>query len=133
MTESATVRATETVETYALALTESRVDEVVALFAEDAELRDPFDGPIIQGRDAIAEFFAAGVAMIDSLRVVGPVRVTADGKSAAAPMFAEVNIDGTPLEMDTVDVMFFDDAGLIVAMHAFYGPDNVRPRGVWAR
>jgi hypothetical protein len=48
-------------------------------------------------------------------------------------MFAEVNIDGTPLEMDTVDVMFFDDAGLIVAMHAFYGPENVRPRGQWAR
>jgi hypothetical protein len=44
-------------------------------------------------------------------------------------MFAEVDIDGSKLEMDTIDVFFFDEEGLISAMHAFYGPTNVRPRG----
>jgi hypothetical protein len=37
-------------------------------------------------------------------------------------------MDGAMLEMDTIDVFFFDEDGLFSAMHAFYGPTNVRPR-----
>ena len=44
-------------------------------------------------------------------------------------MLAEVDMQGTKLEMDTIDVFFFDDDGLVSAMHAFYGPTNVRPKG----
>jgi steroid delta-isomerase len=117
------------IERYALAATESRVDDIAALFADDAELRDPFDGEVQRGRDAIRAFFAAGVSMIDRLAVNGPVRVTADAASAAAPMIAEVVVEGAKLEMDTIDVFFFDDDGLFSVMHAFYGPANVRPRG----
>jgi hypothetical protein len=98
------------------------------LFAEDAELRDPFDGQTITGRDAIRSFFEQGVGMIDLLTVAGPIRVTADAASAAAPMRAEVTIEGSKLEMDTIDVFFFDEQGHFSAMHAFYGPTNVRPR-----
>lgn len=117
------------IEKYALAATEGRVDDVAALFAEDAELRDPYDGETQHGREAIRTFFAAGVDMIDRLAVNGPVRVTGDAASAAAPMIAEVDIQGTKLEMDTIDVFFFDEDGLFSAMHAFYGPTNARPRG----
>jgi len=117
------------VERYALACTESRADDVAELFAQDAELRDPFDGDVIKGREAIREFFRGGVGMIDLLEVAGPVRVTGDGSTAAAPMFAQVTIDGAQLDMDTIDVFFFDDDGLFGAMHAFYGPSNVRPKG----
>jgi hypothetical protein len=117
------------VERYALAATESRADDVAACFAANAELRDPFDGPVIIGRDAIRDFFAVGVHMIDRLAVNGPIRVNADAASAAAPMIAEVTMDGASLEMDTIDVFFFDEDGLFSAMHAFYGPTNVRPRG----
>jgi len=117
------------VERYALAATEHRVDDIAACFAENAELRDPFDGPIVTGRAAIREFFHAGAHMIDRLAVHGPIRITGDAASAAAPMIAEVNMEGTKLEMDTIDVFFFDEAGLFSAMHAFYGPSNVRPKG----
>jgi steroid Delta-isomerase len=116
------------IEAYARAATDGRVDDIAALFAEDAELRDPFDGPVVRGREAITEFFRAGASMIDLLAVAGPVRVTADARSAAAPMVAAVTIDGVALEMDTVDVFFFDADGRFSAMHAFYGPTNVRPR-----
>ena len=68
-----------------------------------------------------------GVHMIDRLAVNGPIRVNADAASAAAPMIAEVTVDGASLEMDTIDVFFFDDDGLFSAMHAFYGPTNARP------
>jgi steroid delta-isomerase len=121
-------RAVDMVERYANACTESRADSVAELFADDAELRDPFDGQTIRGREAIRAFFEQGVAMIDLLTVAGPVRVTADAASAAAPMRAEVTIEGSELEMDTIDVFFFDDEGQFSAMHAFYGPTNVRPR-----
>ncbi len=128
MAEWTTEQAVAAVAEYALAATESRFDDVAALFADDAELRDPFDGPTVSGREAIREFFRAGVEMIDLLAVAGPVRVTGDAASAAAPMKAEVTIEGTKLEMDTIDVFFFDENGRFSAMHAFYGPTNVRPK-----
>ena len=43
-------------------------------------------------------------------------------------MIAHVDMQGAKLQMDTIDVFFFDDGGLFSAMHAFYGPTNVRPR-----
>jgi len=113
---------------YASAATETRVDDIADLFAEDAELRDPYDGTPVTGRAAIREFFEAGAPMIDHLAVNGPVRVTGDAATAAAPMIAHVDMGGTKLEMDTVDVFFFDEGGRIAAMHAFYGPTNVRPK-----
>ena len=124
-----TEHAVEMVERSALAATESRADDVAECFAANAELRDPFDGPVIIGREAIREFFRAGVHMIDRLAVNGPIRVNADAASAAAPMIAEVTVAGASLEMDTIDVFFFDEEGLFSAMHAFYGPTNARPRG----
>ncbi len=128
MSQRSASDAVATVESYALALTESRIDDLVALFTEDAELRDPFDGPILRGRAALSEFFGQGAALVDRLSVSGPVRVTGDLMSAAAPMLAEVTMQGASIDMDSVDVFFFDDAGLISAMHAFYGPTNVRPK-----
>ena len=44
MAEWTSEQALAAVEAYALAATEGRYDDVAALFAEDAELRDPFDG-----------------------------------------------------------------------------------------
>jgi len=128
MAEWTSEQALAAVEAYALAATEGRYDDVADLFAEDAELRDPYDGPTVSGREAIREFFRAGVEMIDLLAVVEPVRVAGDAKSAAAPMKAEVTVDGASLVMDSIDVFFFDDDGRFSAMHAFYGPTNVRPR-----
>jgi steroid delta-isomerase len=129
MVEKTPQYAVDMIERYAAAATASDVEGIVACFAENAELRDPYDGPVITGRQAIREFFAVGAAMIDRLSVNGPVRITGDAASAAAPMLAEVDMQGTKLEMDTVDVFFFDDDGLFSAMHAFYGPTNVRPKG----
>jgi steroid delta-isomerase len=128
MGERSAEHAVDVVERYHRACTESRADDVADLFAENAELRDPLDGQTITGREAIRAFFKQGVDMIDLLTPVGPVRVTADAASAAVPFRAEVTIEGSSLEMDTIDVFFFDEDGLVSAMHAFYGPSNVRPR-----
>lgn len=127
MTNS-TEQAIAAVEAYATACTETRVDDIAALFAEDAELRDPYDGDPVVGRDAIRAFFEVGAPMIELLAPNGPIRVSGDARSAAAPMLVHVDMGGTKLEMDTVDVFFFDADGRISAMHGFYGPSNVRPK-----
>ena len=127
MSQRSAEHAVEAIERYARACTERRADDVAALFAENAELRDPFDGQTVTGRENIRDFFKQGVDLIDLLAVAGPIRVTGDAASAAAPMRAEVTLEGNALEMDTIDVFFFDDDGLFSAMHAFYGPTNVRP------
>jgi ketosteroid isomerase-like protein len=129
MTPRTPEHVTAMIERYAKAATDSDVDGVVSCFAEHAELRDPYDGPAITGRDAIREFFAVGVTMIESLAVNGPIRITGDAASAAAPMLAHIDMQGTKLVMDTIDVFFFDEDGRFAAMHGFYGPTNVRPQG----
>jgi hypothetical protein len=116
-----------TIERYAAALTASRTDEVAALFSPHGEVRDPVDSSPVRGREAIRSFFDGVVGMIDRLTTSGPVRVSADGRWAAAPMRADATVDGNRLRVDTVDVFHFDDQGYIVAMHAHYGPVNARP------
>ena len=128
MAEWTSEQALAAVEAYALRRRRAATTTSPRVFAEDAELRDPFDGQTVSGREAIREFFRGGVEMIDLLAVAEPVRVTGDARSTAAPMKAEVTIDGASLVMDTIDVFFFDDDGLFSAMHAFYGPTNVRPK-----
>ena len=44
MAEKTPEHAIEMIERYATAATDSDVEGIVACFAEDAELRDPFDG-----------------------------------------------------------------------------------------
>ena len=114
---------------YTRAVSDGRVNDVAALFAENAELRDPFDGQAQHGREAIRAFFEGTGELVDSLAVDGEVRITRDARTAAAPMHADVVLEGTSLEMDAIDVFFFDDNGLFSAMHAFYGPTNFRPKG----
>lgn len=128
MVERSAEHVTAMVERYAWACTEGTGDDVAALFAENAQLRDPYDGPTITGRPAILEFFSKGVALIDLMALAGPISITGDAASAAVPIRAEVTLDGVALEIRSVDVFYFDDDGLFGAMHAFYGPTNVGPR-----
>jgi steroid delta-isomerase len=108
--------------------TQSRNDAAatIALFAPDAVVRDPIDGPELEGRDKIHEFFAGGAGILQSLALTGPVRIAGDGLHAAAPMQARVDFGSGPQLLDTLDVMTFDGAGLVVSMDAYYGPSNFR-------
>jgi steroid Delta-isomerase len=111
-------------EQYTDALTRNDPDAAVALFAPDAVVRDPVDGPVLEGRAKIREFFAAGEGVLQRLELTGPVRVAGDGLHAAAPMRARIDFGEGPKLLDTLDVMTFDDDGRVVSMDAFYGPTN---------
>jgi len=113
-------------EAYTAALSTGDADAAVALFAPDAVVRDPRDGTPLEGADQIRAFFAGAADVLESIVVTGAVRITADGTHAAAAMEAVVSFGDERKIIDTLDVMTFDDQGLITSMDAYNGPTNIR-------
>ena len=115
-------------ETYARALVDGDVDAIVRLFADNATLNDPVDGPAVVGATAIREFFDSRRGVVTAMELAGPVCVAADGSTAAAPYRVVVSRDPAPTRLlDSIDVFEFDAAGRISAMRGYWGPSNSRP------
>jgi len=110
---------------YAAAMAANDFDGAAALFAPDAVVRDPIDAVPLEGREQIRGFFAAGAGVLCGFELTGPVRIAGDGTRAAAPLRARLDVGDTAKTLDSIDVMAFDDAGLIASMDAYYGPGNL--------
>ena len=96
-------------------------EAVALLYAEDATVEDPIGSPLHRGRNAIREFYRASAGMVH-LELEGRVRIA--GREAAAAMAARpTGADGMVIE--TLDVMTFNDAGLITSMRAFWSPETI--------
>ena len=107
---------------YVAAVNAKDVDAIVALFAEDATIEDPYGGlrHNIQGHAAIREFYQFVVAKTRmELRVV-----TGSGGNAAA-MALRSHVLGDIL--DVISVAQFNDAGKIVQYTTYWGPGDRRP------
>ena len=97
---------------------------IAELYAKDATLEDPIGAPQRRGRDAIRDFYAASAGAA-RLELTGPVRVC--GREAAAQMQATLRgSDGRSVFIDIIDLMTFDEDGLITSMRAFWSPDAIR-------
>jgi steroid Delta-isomerase len=105
-------------------LSKGDVEGIVALYREDATIEDPIGTPEKAGRAAIRAFYAASAGKV-AMRLTGPVRVA--GREAAAPLAVLVGPPGQQQVIDIIDVMEFDDDGLVVSMRAFWSPDAIRP------
>ena len=123
--DAATIRST--VEAYCAAFTKGDRVAYTGLFAEGGWIEDPVGTPKREGRESIGAFFDESRTLADTieLRQTGPVRVAAG--EAAFPMQARPEIGGTTYVVDIIDVMTFDDAGLITTMRAFWDPAEMRP------
>ncbi|MSO86338.1 MAG: steroid delta-isomerase [Acidimicrobiia bacterium] len=99
----------------------------VGLYAPDAWIEDPVGSPLHHGSEAIGMFFDQSSSMADSieLRLTGPVRVA--GGEAAFPMQARPTMGGVTFVVDIIDVMTFNDAGLITTMRAYWDAAEMRP------
>jgi len=111
-------------EEYAAAWSRGDVDGVAALFAPDAVVHDPVDGPAVEGLDNIRAFFAEFGAPVRAIRVAGPVHISADCRHAAARMDAEAELGEGSTLVEALDVFTFDDEGRITTMNAYWGPTN---------
>jgi len=118
MADNDTIRAK--IDEYMAAFSANDRDGWVGSFAPDATLEDPVGTDVRTGHDSIGEFFDTSQASADSIRMAltGPVRI-ADGQ-AAFPFEISVTLGGAEMAMPVIDVMTFDDDGLITTMRAFW-------------
>lgn len=96
------------------------VDAVLALFADDAVIEDPFGSEPKTG-ETLAEFYRGAAGGGVKLTLQGPIRGS-HGDSAAMAFTVEVQ----GMTIDAIDVMTFNADGKIIKMDAYWGPDDVR-------
>jgi steroid Delta-isomerase len=113
-------------EQYAAAWSRLDIDAVLALFASDAVVHDPVDGPALEGHDAIRDYFSRGRDFVRAVRLIGPVRVSRDCRHAAACIEVEEELADGIKVLEAIDVWSFDDDGHISTMNAYFGPTNLR-------
>jgi steroid delta-isomerase len=108
---------------YVDGVTRGDCDGIMALYADDATVEDPVGSEPRRGRDAIAALYR---------NTAGKVRLELDGRVRVAANYAAAPMLGRPTGMpgmvvEIVDVMTFNDDGLITSMRAFWSPDTIRP------
>ncbi len=105
-----------TIETYVDAVGRHDLEATVAVFAPDAVQEDPIGTPPNVGRDAIREFFVKSYAAAFTTTLTGPLLITGD--HAAVHFTIDVETGGDPFIVRVIDVMRFDDDGLITEVRA---------------
>lgn len=101
--------------------------EIGALYDESAILEDPVGGPVRHGRADITAFYSA----LDSVTTTAEL-ITAriSGNSAAFIMRVVTTLPDQVVTIEPIDVMTFNDDGLITSMRAYWGPaDAITTQG----
>jgi steroid delta-isomerase len=107
---------------YVDAMSSDDVEKVLVLFADDAVVEDPVGSDAHCGKDALRIFYQASIDSVDQMVLEGSVR--AREKWGAAAMIASPK--GIDMQVETLDVMEFNDEGLIARMTAYWGDTNLR-------
>lgn len=110
------------VDAYVDAFARADPEAVVALFAEDATVEDPIGTPIKNGSAEILEFYKFSMQTGAKLALDGPVRTA--GPYAAFAFQVRLNMGGEKV-IHVIDTFKFNDAGKVVEMRAFWGPENM--------
>lgn len=119
MVDAAHIR--EVFERYCALVTRGDYDGVAQLYAVDASVEDPIGSEPHRGRDAIREFYRRSAGRV-RLELDGNVRVV--GREAAAAMVAWP-VANAAIRIETLDVMSFDEDGLITSMRAYWSADTI--------
>jgi steroid delta-isomerase len=95
------------------------LDQLAALFADDASVEDPVGAPPKVGKDEIRAFYADAMKNGAKLSLSAPIR---GSHGNAAAMAFDVKVGA--LTIRVIDVMTFDEAGKITSMKAHFGPSD---------
>ncbi len=110
------------VERYVELVASGTADEVAALFAADATVEDPIGTEPYVGHEAIRGFFATFAGLDRSTRLV---TLRAGGGQAAFHFVVETRAGDKTFRVEPIDVMTFDDAGLITTMRAYWSDTDM--------
>lgn len=111
----------EKLHAYLEAYNRGDLDAVLALYHEQATLEDPYGTPARQGKAQIEAFYRQAMASSAQLTLSAPIR---GSHGNAAAMAFEAVLDGQ-LRVQVIDVMTFDEQGLITSMRAYFGPSDI--------
>ena len=114
---------------YAEAWTAGDVATAASLFSPSAVVRDPIDGPVLDGIDDIRAFFDSVTPVVESLEVVEPLFISADCHHVAARYDIVACVDGRRFVTHAVDIFHLGADGLFVAMEAIHAPGDVLDEG----
>ncbi len=108
---------------YCALMTSGESEAIVAMYTEDATVEDPVGSTPRSGKEEIRELYKNAAGRL-RLELEGNVRVV--GNIGAAAMLAyPAGMEG--MVVDTIDIMTFNDEGLITSMRAYWSPDTIHP------
>ena len=105
---------------YVRAFEEADIAIIRNIYAADATVEDPVGTELHRGLDAVCKFYEAALGSGAKLALTGTPRCS--GNAVAFPF--QVRMPG--MVVDIIDVFEFNDAGKIVSMRAYWGPDNIQ-------
>lgn len=113
----------EAMQAYLDALNARDVAAITALFAPDGTIEDPVGTGVHPAGEGLARLVGA-LPEGSTFTLDSPIRTShADG--AAMAFTVRLPLDDGHTTISSIDVMQFDDDGLITQMRAYYGPSNV--------
>ncbi|MFF2084230.1 nuclear transport factor 2 family protein [Nocardia sp. NPDC058176] len=112
----------ETVRRYVEAVGNGTAADIVALYREDATVEDPVGSEPHVGHAAIRKFYDV-IEPLERSSELFTVRVAGD--SAAFSFRIVTRFGDNSFTLDPIDVMTFDENGLITSMRAFWSPDDM--------
>ncbi|MCW2796234.1 nuclear transport factor 2 family protein [Nocardioides sp.] len=115
-------RIREVVERYVALVATGSADEIADLYAEGATVEDPVGSEVLTSREQIHGFYATLEVLDQETRLI-EARIT--GGEAAFLFEVRTTSDGVTYSLSPIDVMTFDDDGLVTSMRAFWGPGDL--------
>ena len=107
------------VEKYVEAFEKADIAIIKDIYATNAMVEDPVGSDIHDGIEAICTFYEGALASGAKLALSGTPRCA--GNAVAFPF--QVIMPG--MAIDVIDVFEFDEAGKVVSMKAYWGPENL--------
>jgi steroid delta-isomerase len=98
------------------------LDEVQALYAENATVEDPVGSDPLQGLEAIREFYAKAFSMGIRAESTGEIRCAEN--AVAFPFRISLQLGDNQMTIDVIDVFELNESGKIQSMKAYWGPAN---------
>ena len=104
---------------YVEAFDKADIEIIREIYAANATVEDPVGTDTHIGIEAICAFYEGALASGAKLSLTGTPRCA--GNAVAFPF--QVIMPG--MTIDVIDLFEFDDAGKVVSMKAYWGPDNL--------
>ena len=110
-------------EAYVRCLTESDLEALLDLFADDAAIEDPVGTDWREGKEVLRAFYAEACQGVAKAELTGNPRVA--GNEVAFPFNVTAGAPGQQVVINIIDIFKFNEDGKIATMRAFWGPNNM--------